>query len=301
MILGVGIPFWLVQAVGRGVMQARLMLPGLALSFVVEMVTRVGLGVLLVTVGLGVEGATAALSASFVVTCAVVTVASRPRGRAAAGPARRGVDPREVRAYAALVSVLLLGQIVANNSDVFVAKAVFAPADAGVYAAIALVGRAVFFLAWSVATVVFPVAARRHAAGRDSGGVLRGGLVAVVLIGAACSLGALWLGGPVLAAVLGPACGGLSVRLAAYAAMTTLFAAANLVASYHLSRGRVTESAILLGAALVQLALLLLRHDDVATLIGVQAVVMAALVAVLALRALLVRGRADAATARAVP
>lgn len=276
-ILAAGIPFWLVQAVGRGVMQARLMFPALAFSFVIEMVTRVGLGVLLVSAGLGVPGATTALSVSFVVTCAAVTVASRSNHHCT-GP---GIDGAQVRSYAGLVSVLLVGQIIANNSDIFVAKAFFTPSQAGIYAAVALVGRAVFFLAWSVATVVFPVVARRHAAGRESSAVLRGGILAVVAIGAVCSLAALWLGGPVLAVVLGPAYGDLSVPLAAYAGMTTLFAVGNLVASFRLSQSRVTESWILLSAALLQLAMLLVWHSTLFTLIAVQYVAMGAMLAAL--------------------
>ncbi len=290
MILGIGVPFWLVQAVGRGVMQARLLFSPLALSFVVEMIARLGLGIVLVTLGLGVNGATIALTASFIVTCAIVTVTSRSRSTVMGD----GISGSEVRAYAALVSILLIGQIIANNSDIFVAKATFTPTDAGIYAAVALVGRAVFFLAWSVATVVFPVVARRHAAGRESSTVLGGGIVAVLAIGAACSLGALWLGGPVLGVVLGPAYAHLSLPLAAYAAMTTLFAIGNLVASYRLSQSRVTESWLLLAASVLQLSLLLIWHDGITTLIAVQAIAMGLLVVVLAARALAGRMRQPA-------
>lgn len=284
-ILGAGIPFWLVQAVARGVMQARLRFRTLALSYLVEMVTRLGLGILLVTVGWGVEGSTVALSVSFVVTCAFVVVASRSDG----GPLGSGIDRSDVRAYAGLVSVLLIGQIIANNSDVFIAKAFFTPTDAGVYAAVALVGRAVFFLAWSVATVIFPIVARRHAAGRDASAVLRTGIVAVTAIGAICSAGALWIGGPVLGVVLGPEYGGLSVPLAAYAGMTTLFAIGNIVASYRLSQAQVTESWILLAASILQLVLLLTWHDSIGTLIAMQYVATGTLLVALAIRALVVR------------
>lgn len=284
-ILGVGVPFWLVQAVGRGVMQARLMFAPLAFSFVVEMVTRLGLGILLVTLGLGVEGATMALTASFVVTCIVVSLLSRSRG----GRVGETISAAEVRSYAALVSVLLIGQIIANNSDVFVSKAFFTPTDAGIYAAVALVGRAVFFLAWSVATVIFPVTARRQAAGRDSSAVLRGGIFAVVGIGAACSAAALWFGGPVLAVVLGPEYADLSIPLCAYAGMTTLFAVGNLIASSRLSQSRVTESWILLAAAVLQLVLLLIWHDDIATLILMQYIAMTSLILALGGRAIVRR------------
>ncbi|MFJ4037522.1 oligosaccharide flippase family protein [Microbacterium sp. NPDC090007] len=288
-VLGAGVPFWLVQAVGRGALQARLAFPALATSFVVEMVTRVGLGVALVSAGFGVIGATVALSVSFVVTCAVVSAVARPRGHAAAGT----IDPREVRAYAGMVSILLVGQILANNSDILISKAVFPPAEAGVYAAVALVGRAVFFLAWSVATVVFPVAVRRHATGDDASPILRNGAVIVTAIGLACAGGAFLWGGPVLAVVLGPAYAGLSVPLAGYALTTTLFAIGNLVASYHLSRSDTRPSRILLVAAAVQVVFLVVWHSDIASLILAQGAAMVLLLLALAANAI-----ASPATAR---
>ena len=282
-VLGVGVPFWLVQAVGRGTLQARLAFPALALSFVIEMVTRVGLGIALVWAGFGVIGATVALSVSFVVTCAAVGLL----GRASGGPVSGTIDPREVRAYAGMVSVLLVGQIIANNSDILVSKAVFPPAEAGVYAAVALVGRAVFFLAWSVATVVFPVAVRRHAAGQDASNVLRNGMVIVAVIGVVCAVGAFLWGGPVLGVVLGPVYAGLSVPLAAYALTTTLFAVGNLVASYHLSRSRTRQSWILVGASVLQVILLLVWHADMASLIAAQGVAMGILLLALAANGIL--------------
>lgn len=276
-ILGAGIPFYLVQSVGRGVLQGRLSFGRLALSFVVEMVARLGLGILLVSLGWGVIGAAVGLSLSFVAAWIVVGRQRKADSKGFAGAA--------VSRYAASVSILLLGQIVANNSDVFLAKAFFTPTDAGLYSAVALVGRAVFFLAWSVATVIFPVVARRSASGATSRKVLWGGMVVVALIGCCCTIGALLCGGPVLSLVLGPAYAGLSPLIAAYAAMTTLFAIANLVASFRLSQGFTTESWMLLAGSLLQLALLAVWHATPWSLIVVQAVSMVVVLSALSVRA----------------
>ncbi|GGM08963.1 oligosaccharide flippase family protein [Nakamurella endophytica] len=272
-LLGAGMPCYLLQSVGRGVMQGRLRFRPLAATFVVEMAVRLVLGIALVAAGAGVLGATAALTASFVATWLAVRLLGGTGGtRAAAG----GIgDVREVRRYAGTVSVLLVGQILANNTDVLVAKAFFAPAEAGVYSAVALVGRAVFFLAWSVATVLFPAAARRHSSGGHTGGLLRGGSLAVLAIGALCTAGAALVGGPVLGVVLGPDYAHVSGPLAGYAAMTTLFAVANLVASHDLSRGRLGTSVLVLAGAAVQLVFLLVRHADIGQLIAGQTVAMA--------------------------
>ena len=298
-ILGLGMPFYLAQAVGRGVMQGRMRFRPLALTFVVEMVVRLGAGVLLVSLGFGVGGATFALTASFVATYVAVSMLG---GRAAGSSGRTAGPPQDlalVRSYAGLVSILLIGQIIANNSDVLVAKAFFAPSDAGVYAAVALVGRAVFFLSWSVATVVFPAVAARHAGGGDTRGLLRGGIAAVLAIGLLCTVGAAVVGGPVLGVVLGPAYSGLSGYLAAYAAVTTMFAVANLVASHDLSQGRVGRCWLLLAASVLQVVLLLLWHEGMAPLIRAQGVAMAVLLVSMVLAPLVVSRRAPLTNRRA--
>jgi O-antigen/teichoic acid export membrane protein len=246
----------------------------MAVTYLVEMGVRLGLGTSLVLLGFGVDGATAALSLSLVAAWGTVALVGRQRaGRSAAGVA----DMSGVRTYAAFVSVLLIGQIFINNGDVLISKIFLPPYDAGLYSAVALVGRAVFFLSWSVAIVVFPVVARRHAKGQAKQHILTGGVLAVLGMGAVCAVGALFLGGPVLGIVLGPAYADLSVQLAVYAAATTMFAVANLIASHHLATHRIRESWVVLAGAGIQTTLLLVWHQSMAQLIAAQCVAMSLL------------------------
>lgn len=289
-ILACGIPFYFQCAIGRGTLQGRLRFVPLAVTFLVEMAIRLSVGSGLVLLGMGVDGATAGLALSLMAAWATVMLfrpsRSQPRGRVEvvdAGQDRGNADVASeragVRAYAAFVSVLLVGQMVINNGDVLIAKASLAPYDAGLYSAVALIGRAVFFLSWSVATVVFPVVALRHAKGESGHRVLAGGIVAVLAIGAVCVVGALLFGGPVLGVVLGPDYSGLSGSLAVYALATTLFAVACLIASKHLATGRIRESWVVLAGAGLQVSLLLVWHNSIAQLIGAQLVAMSLLLA----------------------
>jgi hypothetical protein len=74
----------------------------------------------------------------------------------------------------------------------------------------------------------------------------------------------------VLGIVLGPDYADLSAPLAVYAAATTLFAVANLVASHHLATHRIRESWVVLAGAGVQTTLLLIWHHSMAQLITAQ-------------------------------
>jgi O-antigen/teichoic acid export membrane protein len=272
-ILGIGMPCYLAQAVGRGELQGRLAFGRLAATFLIEMVVRLGTGIALVSAGFGVNGATAALTASFVATW----IAVRALGTGTASAVGRVPSEllRPVLLYMRLVSVLLIGQVIVNNGDVFVAKRYLPGLEAGRYAAIALVGRAVFFLSWSVATTVFPAVAARHAQGKASGSLLRGSLVAVAALGGVCSIGAMLIGGPLLSLVLGPTYRGLGPALGAYALVTTIFAIANLAATHDLSTGGVAASWAVCAGGVVQSVFLLLWNASIADLIRDQAAAMA--------------------------
>ncbi len=272
-ILGIGMPFYLAQAVGRGILQGELRFASLAATFVFEMVVRVGLGVSLVAMGLGVEGATAALTASFIATWAHVHYFNRNRPQGSID--RDGLRP--VLRYAAPVGLLLLAQIIINNGDVLIAKRFLDPYTAGIYAAIALVGRAVFFLSWSVATTLFPASAQRHESGEQSNGLMWAGCGVLVVIGLAATTGARLLGGTVLGRVFGPEYGDVSVPLAWYALATSLFAIANLIATHHLSTGRIREAFVLLAGGGLQTSLLLLGRNNIDTLVRAQVISMSLL------------------------
>jgi len=269
-ILGLGMPAYLVQAVGRGVLQGELRFRDLSRTFMHEMLVRVVLGIGLVALGFGVTGATVALSVSFVATW--LSVRTALHWDSAAGG--RGKVERKVLSYAGPVGVLLLGQIIINNGDVLISKRGLDPNEAGVYAAIALVGRAVFFLSWSVATTLFPAAAQRNEAGEESHSLLHAGLAAVAALGVGAVVGARLLGGTVLGRVFGEAYGGVSNQLAYYALATAVFAMANLMVSHYLALGQLREAFIMLAGALVQTVLLLAARNTIDDLIRAQVIAM---------------------------
>jgi len=284
-VLGVGMPAYLVQAVGRGVLQGQLDFRPLAGTFIYEMVVRVVLGVALVALGLGVLGATIALTASFIATWWSVQRALGLGVRGFSSVAGSVFSRRkpEIVAYAGPVAVLLLGQIIINNGDVLISKQSLDPTNAGRYAAIALVGRAVFFLSWSVATTLFPAATQRQERGGNADGLLYAGLAAVVGLGLAAIVGARLLGGIVLGRVFGADYADVSVPLAWYAFATAVFAMANLVVSHHLALGQIREAVLMLGGAVLQTVLLVAARGSTDELISAQVLAMLIVLAVVSI------------------
>jgi len=280
-ILGLGMPFYLMQSVGRGMLQGRLEFSKLSISFVGEMIVRLGVGLLLVALGYGVVGATIGLSISFVATHILVIYLTGNAAKIDSKLKITQIELGNLKTYIGPVAILLLGQIIINNGDVLIVKRYFEPEQAGIYSAIALIGRAVFFISWSAVTTLFPAAAQRKEAGESSTVILRAGLGVVFAMCATMTLGVVFLGDVFLTSVFGESYAGVSHLLTKYAIATSLFALANMIVSHQLSLGRYIESYALLIGSVFQTVLLLVGHSTMDQVINNQIIAMGLLLAVI--------------------
>ena len=250
MVLGLGVPIYLVMAVARGVAQARHEFARLALSIGAEALIRLVVTVVCLLGGLGPTGAAIALTISFV---------------AALLPCKGSFDritpttferiEQQGRSVVGATILLLLGQVVISNGDLWVVAA-RVPDEAGVYAAVALIGRLVFIAAWSVITVVFPSLVSdegRH----PSPGLLPRAVAITAGFGGVLTLGAAVFAGPLMASMVGDGFSDGARLLWPYALATTLFVVANLLAVADLASGRTMVSGVMAVGGVVQTVVLL--------------------------------------------
>jgi len=272
-VLGCGVPWYLLLAVDRGLLQSEFRFRRLAVTYLVEAGARVGSGLFFVALGLGATGATIGLTVSFLASWASATrrlpaspaSGSLPRDHAAVGP----------------IALLLAGQVVINNGDVILSKVILDPAQAGSFAAVALVGRAIFFASWAVLQAAFPAAV---AADDHDPSVARSAVVLVAGVS---------LGGLAVLAVAAPLVGsilfGSAVQdaglLLPYAFATVLFALVNVMATIDVAQGRSALAAMVLGGAAVQTAAIATIATDPWSLVMVQIVVMGALLTIVGVSA----------------
>ena len=161
-LLAAGLPFYFAQAVDRGVLQGQTRFGLLTASYQAEMWVRLAFGLGFVAIGWSVNGAVGGLTLSLIATWLVARRARRGLPGRGDLPA---ADRRAIIAFAGPVSAALVGQILINNSDILIVKHFYEAAPAGHYAALALIGRIVFFATWSVVTVLFPIVAQRQQRG----------------------------------------------------------------------------------------------------------------------------------------
>lgn len=271
-ILGIGIPLYLAQAVERGVLQGSLRFKRLALTFLVEAAIRLGATLGAVALGLGVVGATAGLSMSF----AASWLAARPHRSGVIGTAAVESVTEEsgaARRAASATSILLVAQIIINNGDVVLAKVLFEAEAAGIYAVVALIGRGVFFLSWSIVMAAFPMAARNG--GRE---VIRRAVVAVAGVSAVSTISVAILMPHATDIVFGSEYSSASGEFGRYAIATSMFAVANVIATLELASGRGRAGAVVLAGAFAQTAALTLASTPQA-MVDIQIVSMSVVAA----------------------
>ncbi len=151
-LLGMGAAFYVPLGVRRGGMQGTCAFARLTANFLIEALVRFLGALILIEAGLGVTGAVAAISASVIL--AYFFPFTQPQLRVGSGrsmPVSFGEGRQAI--------VFFVGQVVINNIDILLVKHFFAPEPAGVYAAIALVGRILYFASWSVVSAMFPISA----------------------------------------------------------------------------------------------------------------------------------------------
>ena len=154
MILAVGAAFYVPLGSRRGYIQGAFGFRKLAINLVFEGCARLFGSLLLVALGLGVEGVIMANALAM----AIAYFAIAPKLNLS------GVNPMSFKSSFREVShatIFFAGQVLINNCDIVLVKHFFAPSDAGLYAAIAMVGRVTFACSQAIVNGMFPVIAGR--------------------------------------------------------------------------------------------------------------------------------------------
>jgi O-antigen/teichoic acid export membrane protein len=163
-LFGLGMLFYIPLGVRRGGMQGTCQFLRLSLNLAAEAFVKLIAAMILVLGGAGVLGAVGAISLS--VFAAFLLPAGDGELRQAPALFRPGSLLEGIQAI-----IFFVGQVIISNVDILMVKHYFEPTEAGIYAAVALVGRLLYFATWSVTSAMFPISAG-SAAESDSRRVL---------------------------------------------------------------------------------------------------------------------------------
>jgi O-antigen/teichoic acid export membrane protein len=272
-LLAFGIAFYAPLGVKRGGLQGVCSFGLLSWNFILEAGIKFSAALFLVAKGFGINGAVAAISISVVLAYFVPGVPKELRSDPEAGtPAsfREGIQ----------AIVFFVGQVVINNIDILLVKHFFPSEMAGLYAAVALVGRVVYLASWSVVSAMFPISAGTNP--RENNSAM---LIFPLLLVLGISLGAILLLGlfpdTVLQFVFGfRAVAGLDSLMSLYAAATGAYALSVVLITFEMSR-RIANTGWLqlLFSGLIVLGISLF-HNTLRQVVEVQLVLMVIMLAI---------------------
>jgi O-antigen/teichoic acid export membrane protein len=274
-LLAIGVAFYIPLGSRRGYAQGAYGFRRLAGSLVFEGVMRLGGSVLLILLGFGVRGVIAANSAA--VIAAYFAITPKLAGRIAT-PIRHSYALREM----SQALVFFAGQVLINNSDIVLVKHFFLLREAGLYAAVAMVGRVVFSFSQAIVNSLFPLTAGASNEERKDLTVIASALLMVLSIGSVLALGlrlapnSLWMfffGGKFN--IAGPH--GLSYLLALYAITSVVYSLSAVMITYEMSYKIANTSWIQLLFSGVVIAGICLFHSSLRQVILVQLVLLSVL------------------------
>lgn len=151
-LLALGLSIYIPLGVKRGGLQGTCRFRSLSWNMAAEAMVKFVGAIVLIEMGFGVLGAVAAISASVIVAYLMPDAARELRST----PGRLETSQLGETVQAI---VFFVGQVIISNIDILMVKHFFPPDLAGLYAAIALVGRLLYFGAWSIVSAMFPVSA----------------------------------------------------------------------------------------------------------------------------------------------
>lgn len=233
-LLALGTAFYIPLGVRRGYIQGVHAFRALAVNFMLEGLVRLGGAYLLIRLGLGVKGA--------VLASVIAVIASYFLAEPSPGLQNLRAHRIHIPFNEGLQAIVFFsGQVVINNFDIVLVKHFFTPDQAGIYAAVSLVGRLVNMCAWSVVNTMFPVSAATRSSDREARPVLFMSLSMVFLILSVLILG-LWAIPSFLWRTLFGAhfelgnFGGLAALLILYAVTTGIYSLSSVMITYEMSR-----------------------------------------------------------------
>jgi O-antigen/teichoic acid export membrane protein len=284
-LLSIGAAFYVPLGSRRGYLQGAYGFRHLAVNLILEGCARLGASLLLIMLGYGVTGVIAANAAAV----AIAYFAAVPKLPAAASHELRlpGAFREGLQAI-----VFFAGQVVINNCDIVVVKHFFPPTPAGLYAAVALVGRVVFAFSSAVVNTMFPIVAGTRSQGRKDNGILATSLVLVFTIGSLLALGLRLAPAGMWTALFGSQFGiggkyDLPYLLALYAATTVVYSLSVVLIAYEMSYKIANTGWVQLTFSGVLIAGIYRFHSSLQQVIWVQLVMMMLLLVVVAVPFLL--------------
>jgi O-antigen/teichoic acid export membrane protein len=267
-LLAAAVGFSLPMGVKRGGLQGLCSFRKLSGNFILEAGVKLGVAIVVIYLGYGMIGAVGAITASVMAAYLFMPVRFNTKEATAEDRCIPASFHEGMQAI-----VFSVGQVVINNIDILLVKHFFDPQQAGLYAAVALVGRLLYFASWQIVSAMFPISAAKNP-NEKTGSVLGTPLVMVSLMTAAFVALLWWAPKFLIVTIFGAQFLQASSLFGLYAAATGLYALSVVLMTYEMSRRIANTGWLQLIVSGVMVLGIAIFHDTLRQVIVVQIVLM---------------------------
>ncbi|MFZ0392330.1 MAG: lipopolysaccharide biosynthesis protein [Terracidiphilus sp.] len=280
-IIAVGAGFYIPLGVRRGYIQGTCGFRALAANMVLEQAFRLGGSVIMIFAGAGLTGVIAANAAAEAVAYYAIRVALH-------GRARNPLLPSYIVRETGQAAIFFAGQMLISNCGIVLVNHFFDARKAGLYAAVAMVGRVIFSFSQAVVNSTFPLVAGSADEERRDLRVIATSLLLVLGVGVAVSLGLLFAPAALWTHLFGAdfAIAGrynMPYLLALYALGTVIYSLGAVIITFEMSYKIANTSWVQFAFSAILIAAICCFHSSLREVILVQLALMVVLFVLVAL------------------
>jgi O-antigen/teichoic acid export membrane protein len=280
-LIAIGAAFYIPLGARRGLIQGTLGFRALALNMVIEQAVRLAGSLALIMASMGVHGVIIANSAAIVVAYFAVPIKLT-------GHDRSPLSYRDAVRETFHATVFFSGQMLINNCGIVLVNHFFLAGDAGIYAAVAMVGRVISSMSMAVVNSTFPIVAGTLDEERRDLRVIATSLMLVLGIGVGIAAALMVVPASLWSHLFGAEfqiAGRYNIPylLALYALSTVIYSLAALIISFEMSYKIANTSWVQLAFSGVLVAGICRFHSSLREVVLVQLVLMIVLFALVSL------------------
>jgi O-antigen/teichoic acid export membrane protein len=272
-VFGLGVPFYFLMSVNRGVFQGKQELKSLSITYQLEMISKL----LLTFIFLYFLEIDTSIIIAIGIFCSFIfgLIPFKRSSFSLHQPFKLDVQNNKlVKNFFLITAFYELTQIIINNSDILLVKHYFEPYEAGLYASLALIGRVVYFIAWMFVMLLLPKVVQLKKEGKPTLPILLKYVGYIAFIAIVIVTSCFLFPKEIIGLLFGSDYTSISSLLWKYALATSIFAISNIFAYYFLSLDTYIPVVLSGIFGMLQIILIVLYHETLAQVVHVQIIAM---------------------------
>ncbi len=273
-IFGIGIPFYFLMSVKRGIQQGKSDFYNLSKSYLFEMLSRLIVTNLLLF-AMPIFAVSDLVASGILVSIILGNYPYQKTNLRKYFYATKSPSWLvEVKIFFLITAFYEFTQIIINNSDIILVKHFFPNYEAGLYSSIALIGRVVYFVSWMFIMLLLPKVILLKKEGKETKGVLLNYIFYIVLLSLLVVSVAAIFPKLIITLMFGDEYLIVASILWKYALATSIFVIANIITYYYLSINNYIPVFISALFGFLQIGLIIFFHQSLNQVVEVQIITM---------------------------